>query len=723
MASRALKPPLALSVIALFLAILGSLQLLSNSTQDASKLGEMYSILVLINVLGSATLLGLVLANGYWLFRQLKQKAAGSNLTARMIFLFSLLSLAPASVVFYYSMQFLERSIDSWFDVRIDHALDDALKLGQTALDERMGGLLKRTETLAEDLTNAPVSLLAIRLSELKEGTDEGDLTIFSRQGQIVAFNGSQLGSIIPDLPDVGVMIRVRQGKPYVGLENKRADDMKIRVVIALQDQEDLFLQALYPLPSRMAELAKSVESAYLHYKEMAYLRDSLKITFSLTLSLILLLSLLAAIWAAFLSIRRIVEPVRLLAIGTKALAEGDYEQRLPTNDRGELGFLVESFNSMTQKVKQARDEAQHLKQQAERQHAYLDTVLGHLSSGVISFDTEEKLLTANSAATVILHADFGEYLNWPLAVLTGAYPHLSELMDFIAPKLSDSEDFWQEEVTFKGPNGRQELLCRGSALFNSEGRRQGSVLLIDDVTTLIQAQRASAWSEVARRLAHEIKNPLTPIQLSAERLRHKLSKSLNEDDLAVLDKSTRTIVQQVEAMKSMVNAFSEYSKPSQNQPKPLAINDLIEEVTALYPPKAGIAFSLKLAANLPILYADPVKLRQVLHNLIKNAMEAVGDDKTTELAISTQTENLSLQDHIILILSDNGPGIPADQAQHVFEPYVTHKTKGTGLGLAIVRRIIEEHGGSIRLDAAYEQGARFIIQLPVTAESNSHTV
>jgi nitrogen fixation/metabolism regulation signal transduction histidine kinase len=714
MATRSLKPPLTLSIIALFLAILGSLHLMSSATQDASRLGEIYSGLVLINALASALLFGLVCANGYWLYRQLKKKAAGSNLTARMIFLFSLLSLAPASVVFYYSMQFLEQSIDSWFDVRIDHALDDALKLGQTALDERMRTLLKQTEVMADDMSSSPMSLLAIRLNEIKEPAEDGDLTVFSRQGQIIGFSGSQTGSIIPELPDIGIMVQVRQGKPYVGLENRKNEGMQIRVVVSLQGEDGLFLQAVYQVPTRMAQLAGTVEAAYLHYKELAYLRDSLKITFSLTLSLVLLLSLLAAVWAAFLSIRRIVEPVRLLAIGTKALAEGDYEQRLPVNDKGELGFLVESFNTMTQKVAQARDEAQHLRLEAEQQHAYLETVLGNLSSGVLSFDRDSKLLTANRAANDILHADFSQYLNWPLAVLTGAYPHLVDLMEFLESHIQNSDDSWQEEITFAGPSGRQELFCRGTPLLSADGYRQGAVLVIDDVTALIQAQRTSAWSEVARRLAHEIKNPLTPIQLSAERLRYKLSKTLDEAELEVLEKSTRTIVQQVEAMKSMVNAFAEYSKPTQTQLKEVDLNQLIEEVVALYPPKAGISLVLDLAADLPIIMADPIKLRQILHNLIKNAQEAIGDNKQGQMDISTQWLHHQLQPTIMLILSDNGPGIPPDHAGQIFEPYVTHKAKGTGLGLAIVKRIIEEHGGTITLDRAYSDGARFVIQLPV---------
>ena len=347
MARRTLRPPLTLSIIALFLAILVSLHLMSTATQDASELGEMYSSLVLTNGLASLILLGLVGANIYWLSRQLKKKAAGSNLTSRMIFLFSLLSLAPASIVFYYSVQFLDRSVDSWFDVNVDQAMDDALELGQTALDERMRNLLKETEQIAQQLSTSPISLLGVRLGELNENED-ADLTLFSRQGQIIGFNGSNTETMTPNLPEIGIMVQVRQGKPYIGLETIGHDGLQIRAVVSLIGEDAIFLQAIYRIPRQLAQLTDSVQAAYQHYKELTFLRRSLKFTFTLTLSLILLLSLLAAVWAAFLSIRRIVEPVRLLAIGTRAIAEGDYEKRLPVKDRGELGFLVESFNTMT---------------------------------------------------------------------------------------------------------------------------------------------------------------------------------------------------------------------------------------------------------------------------------------------------------------------------------------------------------------------------------------
>jgi len=714
MASRRLKPPLGLTILVLFVAIVGSLHLMSSATQDSSQLGKMYSWLLLINSLGSVLLLGLVVANVYSLLRQLKKKVAGSRLTARMVFLFILLTLAPASIVFYYSMQFLQRSIDSWFDVRIDRAMEDALELGRAALDERMRGLLKQTEQTAEQLENVPESMIAITLSEVSDTSDEAELTVFSKKGRIVLSSGSHPDSIVPDIPSEGILLQLKQGKSYVGLEPVASEGMRVRAVVSVAARdENYYLQALYPVPLRLADLAETVESAYVHYKELNYLRSSLKSSFALTLSLVLLLSLLAAIWAAFVSIRRIVAPVRRLAQGTRAVADGQYEKRLPVKSRDELGALAESFNAMTMNIAKARDEAHRSRVEVERQRAYLETVLANLSSGVMSFDAALCLQTTNHAADTILHAEISKLLNTPLAALVAAYPHLAELMEAVAQRLAQGKTAWREEISFMGPHGRQELLCRGTPLFSEEGEWQGAVVVFDDVTALIQAQRNAAWGEVAQRLAHEIKNPLTPIQLSAERLKHKLSKDLGKSEAEVLDRSTRTIVQQVEAMKSMVNAFAEYAKPSIIQLQLVDLTALIEEVAALYPPQSGLDLELSLEKNLPGVSGDPVRLRQVLHNMIKNAVEAMDPNKPGKMSMQTRLVQESNQHYVEILLRDNGPGILPEQVDRVFEPYVTSKTKGTGLGLAIVKKIIEEHGGAIRHDGSYHEGAGFVIRLP----------
>ncbi len=710
-----IKPPLSVIVLVLFGAILASLHLMSAATQDTSRLGEMYSLLLLINSLGSVLLLALVGANVFWLIRQLRRRAAGSALTARMVFLFILLTLTPAAIVFYFSMFFLQRSIDSWFDVRIDQAMDDALKLGQAAIDERMRAILKQTEQGVKRLEHSTATEIALALDELRAGSDEGELTVFSKQGRIVAASSPQPDLMIPDLPDAGTLIQVRPGRSFIGLEPGIHGHLQVRALVSFADDSSFFLQAIYPLPLRVSLLSETVESAYIQYKELVYLRSSLTRSFSVTLSLVLLLSLLAAIWVAFISIRRIIAPVRHLAHGTRAVAEGRYEQRLPVKQRDELGFLVESFNAMTESLSQARDEAHRSRMEVERQRAYLETVLANLSSGVLSFDAGMRILTANHAADSILHAGLSRAVGTAMADIRRSFDHLADLMTLVEQRLTGDGGPWNEEVPFIGPQGRQALLCRGTPLFTRDGERQGAVVVFDDVTALIQAQRQAAWSEVARRLAHEIKNPLTPIQLSAERLKLKLACHLDEPDAGFLDRATRTIVQQVEAMKTMVNAFAEYAKPSMLQAQRVDLCALIEEVVALYPPQTGLVFELRLGDNVPEIIADPVRMRQVLHNLIKNAQEATAQAESRRVTIVvTATGDAVGTAHAEILFRDNGPGIPSEQADRIFEPYVTTKAKGTGLGLAIVKKIIEEHGGTIRLETSDREGATFLIRLPL---------
>jgi len=715
-----LKPPLSLIVVVLFGAILASLHLMSNATQDSSQLGEIYSKLLLINTLGSILLLALVVANIVWLVKQLRRRAAGSALTARMVFLFLLLTLTPASIVFYYSMMFLQRSIDSWFDVRIDQAMDDALKLGQAAVDERIRAVAKQTEQGAKQLEHAPLPEMALLLDEIRS-SEESDLTIFSKQGRIIASSSPQPSLMIPDLPDAVVLLQVKPGKTFTTLEPGPDGHLQVRALALLADDSAYFLQAVHPLPLRLSQLAETVESAYIQIKELGFLRNSLKQSFSLTLSLVLLLSLLAAIWVAFISIRRLVAPVRHLAQGTRAVAEGRYEQRLPVKERDELGFLVESFNSMTASLSQARDEAHRSRMEVERQRAYLETVLANLSSGVMSFDARLRILTANHATDSILHATLSRSVGLSMGSIERHHPHLADLLRVIEKHLRATRNgVWQVEVSLPGPQGTQELLCRGTQLFSPDGAWQGAVVVLDDVTALIQAQRQAAWSEVARRLAHEIKNPLTPIQLSAERLKIKLGPTLGETEAAFLERSTRTIVQQVEAMKTMVNAFAEYARPAVAHIQRVELNALIEEVVALYPPQSGLEFHLELESRLPATLADPGRIRQVLHNLIKNAQEA-SSGKPGLVTITTRSVEGDGNRHAELLIGDNGPGIPADQADRIFEPYVTTKSKGTGLGLAIVKKIIEEHGGQIRLESAEAGGAAFLIRLPSAAPAPPH--
>jgi nitrogen fixation/metabolism regulation signal transduction histidine kinase len=483
-------------------------------------------------------------------------------------------------------------------------------------------------------------------------------------------------------------------------------------VIVPVYDEETRYLQMLFPVPVRIADLADSIDFAFVRYQEMTFLRDSLKTSFLLFLSLVLLLSLFAAIWVAFVSIRHITAPVKELVKGTKAVASGDYKKQLPVMSRDDLGFLVESFNQMTLRIAMSNDEIREAGEQVEHQRAYLETVLSNLTAGVISFDSFHKIRTANQAAYRILHVQVSHFVGKSLSDIIEGHSELAQLLGEVQTLLANAEDMWEQRLAFLGPNGRQELLCRGTVLFSSStGVKIGSIVVMDDVTDLIQAQKNAAWGEVARRLAHEIKNPLTPIQLAAERLQHKLASELSEPSAKILKRSTRTIVQQVEAMKSMVDDFSEYARPSKKQVKSVDLNKLANDVIALYMLQPEITIEVQSSLEHLMVEVDQVSIRQVLHNLIKNAQEAMDGKGIIQLKLGKVLLKNTV--YAELGIYDNGCGLNAEQIEKIFEPYVTTKVKGTGLGLAIVKKIIEEHGGVIWVDTTYNKGAGFVIQLP----------
>jgi nitrogen fixation/metabolism regulation signal transduction histidine kinase len=537
------------------------------------------------------------------------------------------------------------------------------------------------------------------------------EIAVFSSQGHIVASSSTNPSDILPHLPDEQVWLQLRQNKEYYAYDASDTDQMVARIIEPIAGDQSRFVQVLYPVPVRVTDLADSIEFAFIRYQEMTYLRDSLKTSFSLILLLVLLLSLLAAIWVAFISIRNIVAPVKDLVKGTQAVASGDYQQQLPITNQDDLGFLVESFNQMTKRIARSRDETRIAGLEVENQRAYLETILANLTAGVISFDGNFYIRTANQAAYRILHIPVSHFVGQTLLTLSIKHAELAEILIVIQGLLEQADDIWEQRIVFLGPNGRQELLCRGTPLFSQDGKRVGAVVVFDDVTDLIQAQKNAAWGEVARRLAHEIKNPLTPIQLSAERLQHKLAKELPDTSAEFLQRGTRTIVQQVEAMKRMVDDFAEYAKPSKKQVERINLLDLIQEVLALYM-QSGVVFKTAFSSHRAIVEVDPVRIRQVLHNLIKNALEATSDKCQIEIKVSNVVRNTV--EYLELGMYDNGSGLNAEQIETIFEPYVTSKAKGTGLGLAIVKKIIEEHGGAIWVDTSYNDGAGFVIQLPV---------
>ena len=686
-------------MLVLFVILLVSLSLMSDATHNSERFGQMYSWLLLLNALGLVVLIGLISTNLFWLVSQYRTRAPGARLTSRLVITFVILAVLPIAVVYYFSLQFLQRGIDSWFDVQIEQALDDALELSRGSLDVRLGDLLRLTEKVASELGDMSPTALPFGLYDLRVRSGAIELTVFGMDGRIVASSSVEGTDIIPRRPSDQAMLSLTPGRSYVGLDPIDSE-LFVRAVVPVtttrRAAEPLTLQALYPIPERLGRLASNVENQIVRYRKLAYLRKPLKYSYILTLSLVVVLSLLSAVWVAFYSARRMVEPIGVLAEGTRAVAEGDYSKRLPVDSEDELGFLVRSFNDMTRRLAAARDQTRRGQQEVESQRAYLETVLGSLSSGVLSINGAGELRTVNESASQILGIDLSSELGNSLEDIQARHKFLEPLFSLIAKRHAAQQLDWQEQVTLFDNAGRHVLMCRSTALPVSDDLSGGEVIVFDDVTDLIRAQRDAAWGEVARRLAHEIKNPLTPIQLSAERLRHKYLKSMDSDEAEILDRATRTIVQQVDTLKDMVNAFGDYARAPMLQLEPLDLHELIRDIAELYR-GSSLRIQLDLAEPAPMISGDAGRMRQLLHNLFKNALEAVRDKDDGELVVHSKWVLESGDRFIEISFSDNGSGFSDEVLERLFEPYVTTKTRGTGLGLAIVKKIVEEHNGQIR--------------------------
>jgi nitrogen fixation/metabolism regulation signal transduction histidine kinase len=698
-----------------------ALVLLSGTLQNSAYSGRLYSWLLLSSTVGLFSLAVLIVYQLYRLFRQYRARVSGARLTLRLVVIFIAIALSPVAVVYYFSLQFLQKGIDSWFDVRVEKSLEDALELSRTALDLRMREVLRQTLRIAAALGGVNQTQVPQILGELLSISDITELTLFSSNGQIVATANVDPAVMMPKPLPEGILLQVREGQDYVALDPVRDAGFYIRAVVRVpvpdSPTEERLLQALFPVAGRFSVLADSVQAAFDNYKELVFLRTPLKTSFILTLSLVMLFAVLTAFWVAVYSARRLVEPVRDLAAGTQAVAAGEYDKQLPYAGNDELGFLVDSFNEMTRKLAQTRDSARYSQQLLEQQRAYLEAVLARLSSGVLTLDHDGRLRTFNIAATQLLGVDLSLFSGAGVADISAVHPPLQPLLEAIDPQRHGTAGEWRREVTLFGNTGRRVLVCRGSSLPDPMGLKGGYVIVLDDITTLVQAERHAAWSEVARRLAHEIKNPLTPIQLAAERIRYKYLKMLDEEQARVLERGTHTIILQVQALKEMVDAFNEYARPPQLQLAPVALNDFITEVLYLYREyPAGVEIQLDLDPLQPAIEADKGRLRQLVHNVVKNAIEALKGGQGSTLQVSTCCGREADARYVELIFQDDGVGFPEGDMGDIFEPYVTTKPKGTGLGLAIVKKIVEEHGGVIRAEAPAEGGARIVIRFPLRA-------
>ncbi len=703
----------------MFTALVAAILLMADATQNVAYFGRLHNWLLPINSALLIIFLALIVYNIGRLIKRLKRQAPGARLTLRLVLLFVLTASMPVFIVYTFSIWLLERGVDSWFDVKVENALQDAVDLSRSSLDLHIRTLRQQADPLVTQFVDAEPFNATLIINDLLGSTGAAEIALFDSTNRIIASGNSELTAAVPRLPGESVLQLVLQGESYAGLDPSTESGLNIRIVYPVPSDspigEKRILQFLYPISGRIGDLADNVQGAFGQYNELIYLRTPLKQNFILILTLVLALGALFAVFAAFYWSRVLVAPIQELAEGTKAVAAGQYHKKLPVRQQDDLGMLVASFNRMTERLTVARDTTIINQRIIENQRTYLQTILEHLSSGVLSLDHSFALKTINAAASEIFHVNMTQFIGKQFVQIGATHDFLKDFCNVVANKIKDSAEEWQVEMEVFTPQGRKTILCKSVELPSDEESQRGCVLVFDDVTTLLQAQRDSAWGEVARRLAHEIKNPLTPIQLSAERLRRKLLPNLAADQSEILDRATHTIVQQVESMKLMVNDFSDYARMPTMEPKPLDLNALVIDTVELYKgDQQNVTINLDLDINSLDIRGDSVRLRQVIHNLIKNAIESMPEGQKCSINISTFPFEFSNAKYAGIEISDNGPGFPNDVLGRAFDPYMTTKPKGNGLGLAIVKKIIEEHNGVIRAANQKHGGAVINIRFPL---------
>ena len=705
-------------LIAIATLVGASLLFLLSKASSSSEFisGSSYTVVLILSGIFILSLIAIIANQIKKLFGNIKKDVMGSRLSMRLVISFTLMAVIPGLIVYLVSVNFLTRSIESWFNVKVESALDGGLKLGQKALDIMLTDLELKAGRMALTLSSMPTTSQYAALSDLREKTGVQDATIISDQGKIIAVSSNDAESFLPALPTL-IQLKQAENNIYGKIEPIKNKGLYLRVLAPINgaaiSNERLILQILQPVPDSLTTLAESVQDVFQDYQKLSYSRDSLKVIFSITLTLVLMLAILTAVAIGFLLSRKLSEPLALLAEGTKKIAKGNFKTMLPEKGKDELGVLVRSFNSMTRQLDQATQTSENNQIRLESARSYLETVLAHLSSGVIVINDDMEIKSFNIAASKILQIDLSKNTNQLITSISNKNKLLNDFVVSIQEeiKVARSKKHFEiiKQFEIKYEKNNQVLSLQITPL--PQNKVKNYVLMIDDITMMIQAQRDAAWSEVARRLAHEIKNPLTPIQLSAERIKHKLGSKLNKEDTDILDKAVSTIVNQVDAMKTMVNEFSEYARAPKLNLELTDINETIKEISHLFE-NSGIKITTTLLKGLPKIKVDVNMMRQVLINLIQNAQDAmINNTKKPSIKINTN----KYKNYLILSIEDNGPGFSADILKKAFEPYVTSKSHGTGLGLAIVKKIIEEHEGTIVVENIKNGGANINIQLPIS--------
>ncbi|SDD13517.1 multi-sensor signal transduction histidine kinase [Cupriavidus sp. YR651] len=778
-------------IVFLALVLVG---LLAGASANTEFFDRYFTLLFKINLVVGVLLILTIGALGFTLWLRYRRGKFGTRLMTKLAVFFGVVGVLPGVLIYLVSLQFVSRSIESWFDVRVETALEAGLNLGRSTIDSSLADLQGKARLMADQLTGASGIATSLQLNRLREQYGVQEAAIFTGSGRVLATASSNYASLVPDLPSGMLAEQARMAGGYAAVEGgtdpaaegRRPDRIdsshlyRLRVIIPLgtapspvpvdtqakpaagaasaqrppraamtapgsrwagsglsverrpEDapaigfglvgdtvREERYLQVLHPVPAVLARNADEVQRAYQEYQEKALGRTGLRKMYIGTLTLTLFLAVFIAVMLALLLGGQLARPLLMLLQGTKEVAEGDLSPKRELKSRDELGMLTQQFNQMTRQLSEARIAVEENRTALEQSKAYLESVLQNLTAGVLVFDRRFALITANPGAERIFRQPFAGVLGQRVEQVPG----MGEFGEIVRQAFSEQTtsevlggaQHWQKQIEL--PQGDEEqpltLLVRGAHLPGGSRDEPGYVVVFDDISDVIAAQRSVAWGEVARRLAHEIKNPLTPIQLSAERLQMKLSPKLEHSDAEVLKRGAATIVNQVAAMKRMVDDFRDYARTPPAVVQALALNSLVAEVLHLY----GIddpavhehpVIHSALGPGLPEIKGDPTQLRQVIHNLLQNAQDAVADNVAAGRAaphITLHTETVEYKDSagedrqaVKLSIADNGPGFAPRILSRAFEPYVTTKAKGTGLGLAMVKKIIDEHGARIEL-------------------------
>ena len=726
-----------LSVGVLFILTASSLALSIAALMESSKISQYYDSLFIINFTCVALLIGLILKEIRVLLKKANNKLPGSRITLKIVLAFIMLSILPLTTIFAFSIFFINKSIESWFQVEISNSLENSAALSRESLDLNMKKLLRDTRAMLSELRPNSIGQERIDLRYLRDPdnfvsseknllrtenlqillkkSDAEEITILDERGAVIA-SISKFDNLVPRLPTESLLLQLNNDQDFIALEPISSDELFARIAVKFENgQTKNILHVLYRLPPLINFLAETVEEGIAKYNELDYLRTKLRISFTLMLTLVLLYSVIGSIWAAIFLSHILTRPIADLTQGTKAIAAGNYETEISQQSNDDLGLLIISFNEMTKQIDAST-------KKIKSQRDYLNILMKQLSSGLISISESGECLSANSAVSNILGIEGTDIINQPINALNIQEKSIEELFKRIFYFTQNGEQQWQFTMSITTGKWKKEILCRGVRLKTFEELRAAHLVNIEDITIILQAQKEAAWSEVARRLAHEIKNPLTPIKLSAERMTMKYGKLLVEADQENFSKLTRTIIQQVDIIKDMVDEFSGYAgnAPVQKKQK-LDLDHIINDAIELFSEiKDSDSIRYYSSQTKKPIFGCNASLSRMLNNLINNALEASSQRNKKNIDIYTKSILKNKTRRHIIIIKDYGYGIPERMMYKIFDPYVSTKDHGRGLGLPIVKKIVEDHNGSIKIKSDRMKGTRVFVTLPEGTEKRA---